>query len=97
MANKESWNALPADLQEKILKLFEDKYEMATYEGASEDDENLMALMKKDGVSFFDPSAEDKEKYLANTPVILDQWKERSGPRAEQALSVINKVLGTNY
>jgi len=97
VANKESWKALPGDLQKRILMLFEDKYEMGTYFGGLEDDTRQVELMKKAGVTFFDPSQADKEKYLANTPVILEQWKERAGPRAGQVMAVINEVLGTNY
>ena len=97
VANKKSWNALPGDLQKKVLKLFEDKYEMATYYGGLEDDKRQVELMKKAGVTFFDPPQADQMEYLKNTPVILDQWKKRAGPWAGKVMGVINKVLGTNY
>ncbi len=97
VVNKPSWKKIPVDLQNTLLKRFEDKYEMATYGGGLVDDERQQRLMAKAGVTFFDPAPSDMKKYLANAPVVLKGWKKRAGPRAGAVMAVVNKVLGTNY
>lgn len=97
VANKQSWNALPRDLQEKTLKLFEDKYEMATFHGGLADDEKQKKILESQGIKFFDPAPADVEQYLKATPAVLAEWKKRAGPHAEKTLAIINKAQGTNY
>ena len=97
VANKESFNALPKDLQGKVLKNFEDKYEMATYHGGLEDDKRQQKILEGMGVQFNDPDPASIKEYLKATPEVLEGWKKRAGPRAERTLGVINKHLGTSY
>jgi TRAP-type transport system periplasmic protein len=97
IANKKSWAALPGDLQNQILKLFQDKYEMATFTGGLKDDEEQTKKLEAMGVTFVKPDPKEVEKYLANVPPILEQWKKRVGPMSNELISVINKVLGTKY
>jgi TRAP-type transport system periplasmic protein len=97
VANKDSFSRLPKDLQEQVLKLFEDKYEMATYHGGLADDERQKKILLDMGVQFIDPDPASVEQYLKATPTILADWKKRAGPRAEKTLEVINKHLGTSY
>ena len=97
VANKKSWNALPKDLQERILKLYEDKYEMATYHGGLADDARQQQILEGQGIKFVDPAPADVEQYLKATPGVLAEWKKRAGPHAGRTLAVINKHLGTNY
>lgn len=97
VANKKSWAALPSDLQKQILKLFEDKYEMATFNGGLEDDARHQRQLEAQGVQFVKPEPKEVEKYLANVPPILAKWKERVGPGVDEFITVVNKVLGTKY
>jgi len=97
VANKKSWAALPSDLQNKIRKLFEDKYEMATFTGGLKDDADQKRWLEAQGVHFIKPDPKAVEKYLVNVPPILAKWKERIGPGADDLISVVNKVLGTKY
>lgn len=97
VANKESWKALPKDLQDRVLKNFEDKYEMATYNGGLEDDARQKKILEGMGVTFIDPDAASVKEYLKATPGVLAEWKKRAGPRADRTLAVINKHLGTSY
>jgi len=97
IANKKSWASLPADLQNQILKLYEDKYEMATFTGGLEDDARQQRQLEAQGVQFVEPDPKEVEKYLMNVPPILAKWKERIGPETNQLMAVVNKVLGTNY
>jgi TRAP-type C4-dicarboxylate transport system substrate-binding protein len=97
IANKKSWAALPSDLQNQILKLFKDKYEMATFNGGLEDDARQQRQLEAQGVQFVQPDPKEVEKYLANVPPILAKWKERIGPETNQLMAVVNKVLGTKY
>jgi TRAP-type C4-dicarboxylate transport system substrate-binding protein len=97
VANKESWKALPKDLQDRVLKNFEDKYEMATFNGGLEDDKRQQKILEGMGVQFIDPDAASVREYLKATPDVLAEWKKRAGPRAERTLQVINKHLGTKH
>jgi TRAP-type C4-dicarboxylate transport system substrate-binding protein len=97
VANKKSWAALPADLQKQIRKLFEDKYEMATFTGGLKDDAEQQRRLEAHGVQFVKPDPKAVEKYLTATPPVLAKWKERIGPGADQLITVVNRVLGTNY
>jgi TRAP-type C4-dicarboxylate transport system substrate-binding protein len=97
IANKKSWAALPGDLQNQIMKLFQEKYEMATFTGGLKDDEAQQAKLEGMGVTFVKPDPKEVEKYLANVPPILEQWKKRVGPIANELIGAINKVLGSNY
>jgi TRAP-type C4-dicarboxylate transport system substrate-binding protein len=97
VANKESWKALPKDLQDKVLKNFEDKYEMATYDGGLEDDKRQQKILEGMGVKFIDPDAASVQQYLKATPEVLAEWRKRAGPNAGQTLAVVNKHLGTSY
>jgi TRAP-type C4-dicarboxylate transport system substrate-binding protein len=96
-ANKKSWATLPSDLQKQILKAFDDKYEMGTFEGTYEEDARYQRQLESFGMQFGKPEAREVEKYLANAPPILAKWKERVGSGADEMIAVINKVLGTNY
>lgn len=97
VANKESFAGLPKDLQQTLLKLFEDKYEMATYHGAIEDDKRQIKILQGMGVQFLDPDPAAIKQYLAATPTVLGEWKKRAGPHAEALVAIINKHLGTSY
>ena len=97
VANKESWKALPKDLQDRVLKNFEDTYEMATYHGGVRDDVPMQKTMEGMGVKFIDPDPASVKEYLKATPEVLAEWKKRAGPNADRTLAVINKHLGTNY
>jgi len=97
VANKESWKALPKDLQDRVLKNFEDKYEMATYHGGVQDDVRHQKTLEGMGVTFLDPDPASVKEYLKATPEVLAEWKKRAGPNADRTLAVINKHLGTNY
>ena len=97
IANKKSWAALPADFQNQILKLFQEKYEMATFTGGLKDDAEQQAKLEAMGVTFVEPDPKEVEKYLANVPPVLEQWKKRVGPSADELIGVVNKVLGTKY
>jgi hypothetical protein len=48
-------------------------------------------------VKFVTPDHKAVEGYLANMPPILEKWKKRVGPGANELISVIDKVLGTKY
>jgi TRAP-type C4-dicarboxylate transport system substrate-binding protein len=97
IANKKSWAALPADLQNQILKLFQDKYEMATFTDGLKDDEEQTRKLEGMGVTFVKPDPKEVEKYLANVPPMLELWKKRVGPSANELIGAINKALGTKY
>jgi TRAP-type C4-dicarboxylate transport system substrate-binding protein len=97
VANKKSWTALPRDLQNQLLKLFKEKYEMATFTGGLKDDERQQRQLESFGVQFVKPEAGEVRKYLANVPPMLAKWKERVGPGADEIIAVVNKVLGTKY
>lgn len=97
IVNKKSWAALPGDLQNQIVKLFQDKYEMATFTGGLKDEEEATQKLQKMGVTFVKPDPKETEKYLANVPPILEQWKKRVGPMANELIGTFNKVLGTKY
>jgi TRAP-type transport system periplasmic protein len=98
VANKKSWGALPADLRNQILKLFQDKYEVGTVQGSVEDDKNLKARLESTGVTFVQPDPKEVEKYLSYMPPILAQWKARIDPSiADELMGVINKVVGSQY
>ena len=97
IANKKSWISLPADLQKLIIKLFEEKYEMATFNGGLEDEARQQKQLESMGVKFITPDPKEVEKYLANVPSVLAKWKERVGPGTDQLMDVVNKVLGTKY
>lgn len=97
VANKKSWAALPKDLQNRILKLFTDKYGMATFNGGLKDDARQQAELESMGAKFLTPDHKAIEEYLANMPPVLAKWKKRVGPGANRLISVIDKVLGTKY
>jgi TRAP-type C4-dicarboxylate transport system substrate-binding protein len=97
VANKKSWAALPSDLQQQIMKLFQDKYEMATFTGREKDDETHTGKLEAMGVQFIQPDPKEVQKYLANVPPILAKWKERVGYGVEELIAVVNKVSGTKY
>lgn len=97
VANKKSWAALPSDLQKQVVKLFEDKYEMATFHGGLKDDEEQTRKLQQMGVTFVKPEPAEVEKYLANVPPVLAKWKERVGYGVEDLMTVVNRVLGTKY
>lgn len=97
VANKESFGRLPKDLQDKVLKLFEDEYEMATYHGSLKDDARQQKILEGMGVKFIDPDSASVTEYLKATPQVLAEWKKRAGPNTERTLAVINKHLGTRY
>lgn len=97
VANKQSWAALPGDLQDKILKLFKDKYEMTTFTGGLEDDKNQQRELEAMGVQFTKAEPADVEKYFANVPPVFAKWRERAGPGVDELVAAINKTLGTKY
>lgn len=97
VANKKSWAALPGDLQQRILKLYKDKYEMATFTGGLTDEEEQTIKLKAMGVQFIQPDPKEVQKYLTYVPPMLAGWMERVGPEAKELIGVVNKVLGTKY
>ena len=94
IANKRSWAALPTDLQNQILKLFEDKYEPATLKGGLEDDARYQAQLEKLGMKFIKPDPEEVKRYLEKAPPILTKWKQSLGAESSEMSAVLNKVLG---
>jgi len=88
---QESWAALPADLQSQILKLYEDKYEMATFTGGLEDDMRQQRQLEAQECSLSSPTKE-VEKYLANVPPSWPSGRSVSDPKPIID-AVINKVL----
>jgi TRAP-type C4-dicarboxylate transport system substrate-binding protein len=79
------------------VKLFQEKYEMATFTGGLKDDEEQTRKLESMGVTFVKPDPKEVEKYLANVPPILEQWKKRVGPMANELIGAVNKALGTKY
>ena len=97
VANKESFAALPKDLQQTLHKLFKEKYEPATFHGALEDDARQTKILKGMGVTFTDPEPASVQQYLKAAPGVLAEWKKRAGPHADALVAIINKHLGTRY
>jgi TRAP-type C4-dicarboxylate transport system substrate-binding protein len=97
VANKKSWSALPKDLRNKVIKLFEDKYEVAAYRGGLADDARQKKILDAQGVRFYDPAPAETAQFLKAAPDVMADWKKRAGPHAEEVIAVINKHLGTRY
>lgn len=97
IVNKDAWASLPADIQDALIDFFHNEAELATYKGTDEDDIVIGEKLMAEGMSTYQADPKDIETYMSYASSITDTWKEHVGKRADEAMSIINKVLGTNY
>jgi len=96
IVNKDAWNKVPADLQQKILDESR-KIEAEIYAAAAKADEDDKALLKKLGVTYHYPPQEQIDKLMDGMVPVIKNWKKRAGPNADAVLAIINEVAGTNF
>lgn len=98
IANKESFEALPADLK-KILVETVSGLGLETWGGSYIDDVKNRAdstTPEYNLINLYPPEKEIAALKKMVGPVIED-WKKRAGPRSEKIMAIINSTLGTKY
>jgi len=96
IVNKDAWNKVPADLQQKILKESV-KLEAEMFAAAAKADEDDKVLLKKLGVTYHYPPQKELDKLMAGMDPVIKNWKKRAGPHADEVLAIINEMAGTNF
>jgi TRAP-type C4-dicarboxylate transport system substrate-binding protein len=97
VVNRDDWNALTPDLQQKLLKAAED-LEKNQWKGRQTAIDSLIdQAVTRYGAKVVNPSQAEVDKLLVNVTPILEEWKKKMGPDSAMILEAVNKVLGTNY
>jgi len=94
--NKDAFSELGPDGQKKLMIAMEE-FDRANFEGANKMDEIAQAMAQKAGITVINPTQAEKDKLLAYSGTVIEEWKKRSGPLGAEVMSAINEVLGTNY
>lgn len=98
IANKDSFSALPADLQ-KILVETVSNLGIETWGGSYIDDvkNRYKSTTPEYNLTNLYPPEKEIEQVRKMVGPVIEDWKKRAGPRSKQILAVINKELGTSY
>lgn len=98
IANKDSWNELPQDLQKIVMETVSN-LGLESWGGSYIDDvkNRKKATTPAYGLTNLYPSQEDVDKMKKMVGPVIKDWKKRAGPRSEKIMAIINEELGTNY
>jgi TRAP-type C4-dicarboxylate transport system substrate-binding protein len=94
--NKDVWNDLGPDLQAKLIACIEQE-EKDQFQGAKNDITTLFKTATDKGATINDPTQAEKDKLLKFVGPAVADWKAKVGADGTQIMTIVNKVLGTNY
>jgi TRAP-type C4-dicarboxylate transport system substrate-binding protein len=95
--NLDDWNALPPDLQVKLVKAAQELERNQWNGRQTYVDQLIEQAGTKYGSKVVNPPQPEVDKLLVNIDPVLEDWKKKVGPDSATILEVINKVLGTQY
>jgi TRAP-type C4-dicarboxylate transport system substrate-binding protein len=97
IVNLDDWNALPPELQSKLMNAAE---VLETNQWRSRQayiDALLNEAHTKYGATVVNPAAAQVAALLSHVGPVLDEWQAQTGPASAPVLAAINQVLGTHY
>jgi TRAP-type C4-dicarboxylate transport system substrate-binding protein len=90
IVNGDAWAELPDDLKPIVRKTVYDAG-LETWQGALDEEQRTITVLKEAGVTHTVPSESDRAKLSAGAKPLLAAWKERAGAQSKAVLDVLNK------
>jgi TRAP-type C4-dicarboxylate transport system substrate-binding protein len=87
--NKKSWDALPPDLQETLIKVGQEMQNEVFY--AAETTYSISNIVAAGAMEIVKPSPEELQKAREMTQPVFDKWVDVAGPRAPEILEICKK------
>ena len=90
IVNSDAWAELPDDLKPIVKKTVYDAG-LETWQGALDEEQRTITVLKEAGVIHTVPSESDRAKLSAGAKPLLAAWKKRAGAQSKAVLDVLNK------